>query len=139
MKLLKTLLLVVGFTFIASLAQAADAARCIDAEQPPSLDLSDGSGMICLPAVYLDSSVIPAEKSVTCNVTFKDASGSVIDTQEFAGAPGAAFDFTVPADGVGSSEASCTIDSKTGALQTIAVIFPTDVAPTAPVMLGDGA
>jgi hypothetical protein len=137
MKFIKTLL--VSFVLLFSIgmgnAQAADDADCVGSSQSAMLNLSDGAGVLCISANYANGNPIPAIKVLTCTVTFKDGSGAELSTQAFTGPPGSAHDVVAPQDGVGTSEAFCTVDTLTSTVSTTPTTFPSSVAPAQPVLI----
>jgi hypothetical protein len=122
------------FSLLTSIALAEDP-QCVGAVTPPSLDLTGGSVKICIPDEREDSSAIPADKSIDCNVTFFDGSGAQLDSVDVSGLPNDGIVVAVPMDGTGTAVGNCTEDGATGTSETVAVTFPPLSPPNGPVML----
>ncbi len=135
MNILKAFMLTALFFLVAGPAQAVDP-LCVGVTQVALLDYSTGTGRICL-SQATSSGPLPPTKVVECAITFHDGGGAVIGTESFIGNPGDLFPFSVPQDGTGDVVGVCTVDgqSSSAAAGTVAVIFPVDAAPEAPVFL----
>jgi len=138
MKLVKVLLLSLTFCAFTFTSFAAEP-PCDVASRQDTLNLSGGNAVLCVPEVEVDGDAIPVVKTLDCTVTFFDEDGSEIGVQNVvAAAPGTAHNISVPRDGVGNAVSVCTVD---GLSSDIAegtvdeVVFPTDAAPLAPILL----
>ncbi|KKM64789.1 hypothetical protein LCGC14_1497830 [marine sediment metagenome] len=137
MKFIKELLLICALSLAlgAFPAYAADDADCVGAVQNADVNLSDGMGTLCIPAILSDGSTIPVVKTLSCSVIFKDGNGAVLTTETFTGSPGSAHDLPVPMDGVGTGEATCVLDALSSTVSTVGVTFPTSVTPAEPIII----